>query len=143
MSGRRSRNKGARTERAIAKVLQANGFAAVKVSRAYQPGHDIVLPMIGRDLSVEVKARADGAIWLLVSGSKSQPLRWRNLARSIRALKPANTDWACIAGCAARLPSARICRSIRLKTLAAARRLIDWTNDGQSILWRVALVGIA
>ena len=60
MSGRRSRNKGARTERAIARVLQANGFAAVKVSRAYQPGHDIVLPMIGRDLSVEVKARADG-----------------------------------------------------------------------------------
>jgi len=60
MSGRRSRNKGARTERAIAKALQANGFAAVKISRAYQPGHDIVLPFNGRDLCVEVKARADG-----------------------------------------------------------------------------------
>ena len=60
MSGRRSRNKGARTERAIAKVLQANGFAAVKVSRAYQPGHDIVLPLVGCDLCVEVKARAGG-----------------------------------------------------------------------------------
>jgi len=60
MSGRRSRNKGARTERAIAKALQANGLAAVKVSRAYQPGHDIVVPVAGRDLSVEVKARADG-----------------------------------------------------------------------------------
>jgi Holliday junction resolvase len=60
MSGRRSRDKGARTERAIAKALQANGFTAVKVSRAYQLGHDIVLPMIGRDLCVEVKARADG-----------------------------------------------------------------------------------
>jgi Holliday junction resolvase len=60
MSGRRSRDKGARTERAIAKVLQANGFAAVKISRAYQPGHDIVLSLIGRDLCVEVKARAGG-----------------------------------------------------------------------------------
>ena len=37
MSGRRSRDKGARTERAIAKVLQANGFAAAKISRVYQP----------------------------------------------------------------------------------------------------------
>jgi Holliday junction resolvase len=60
MSGRRSRDKGARTERAIAKALQANGLAAVKVSRAYQPGHDIVLPLVGRDLYLEVKARADG-----------------------------------------------------------------------------------
>jgi hypothetical protein len=33
---------------------------AVKVSRAYQPGHDIVLSLIGRDLCVEVKVRADG-----------------------------------------------------------------------------------
>jgi Holliday junction resolvase-like predicted endonuclease len=60
MSGRRSRDKGARTERAIAKVLQANGFAAAKISSAYQPGHDIVLSLSGRDLCVEVKARAGG-----------------------------------------------------------------------------------
>ena len=60
MSGRRSRDKGARTERAIAKVLRANGFAATKISRAYQPGHDIVLSLNGRDLCVEVKARAGG-----------------------------------------------------------------------------------
>ena len=60
MSGRRSRDKGARTERAIAKALQANGLAAVKVSRAYQPDHDIVLPLRGRDLGIEVKTRADG-----------------------------------------------------------------------------------
>lgn len=60
MSGRRSRDKGARTERAIARVLQGQGIAAVKVSRAYRPGHDIVLPLQGRDLCVEVKARADG-----------------------------------------------------------------------------------
>jgi hypothetical protein len=60
MSGRRSRDKGTRTERAIAKVLRANGFAATKISRAYQPGHDIVLSLSGRDLCVEVKARAGG-----------------------------------------------------------------------------------
>ena len=60
MSGRRSRDKGARTERAIAKALQANGFAAAKVSRAYLPGHDILLPLNGRDLCAEVKAGADG-----------------------------------------------------------------------------------
>jgi Holliday junction resolvase len=58
MSGRRSCDKVARTERAIAEVLQANGFAAAKLSRAYQPGHDIVLSLSGRDLCVEVKARA-------------------------------------------------------------------------------------
>jgi hypothetical protein len=60
MSGRRSHDKGARTERAVARVLQANGFAAAKISRAYQPGHDIVLSLNGRDLCVEVKARAGG-----------------------------------------------------------------------------------
>jgi hypothetical protein len=31
-----------------------------RLSRAYQPGHDIVVPLMGRDLCVEVKARADG-----------------------------------------------------------------------------------
>jgi Holliday junction resolvase len=60
MSSRRSRDKGARTERAVAKVLRANGFAAAKISSAYQAGHDIVLSLNGRDLCVEVKARADG-----------------------------------------------------------------------------------
>jgi Holliday junction resolvase len=60
MSGRRSPDKGARTERAIAKALQANRLAAVKISRGYQPGRDIVLPLKWRDLCVEMKARADG-----------------------------------------------------------------------------------
>jgi hypothetical protein len=54
MSGRRSRDKGARIERAIAEVRRANG------SSAYQPVHDIVLSLSDRDLCVEVKARADG-----------------------------------------------------------------------------------
>jgi hypothetical protein len=57
--GVRSRDKGNRVERMIARMLTANGFAA-KISRAYQPGHDIVLSLSGRDLCVEVKASADG-----------------------------------------------------------------------------------
>ena len=60
MSGRRSRDKGAHIERAIAKVLQGDGVAATKIGRAYQPGHDIVPSLTGRDLCVEVKVRADG-----------------------------------------------------------------------------------
>jgi Holliday junction resolvase len=33
MSGRRSRDKGARTERAIAKLLQANGFTTAEIAK--------------------------------------------------------------------------------------------------------------
>ena len=55
MSGRRSRDKGARTERAIAKLIGAR-----KVSRAYQAGHDLVLEIGDRVLTIEVKCRADG-----------------------------------------------------------------------------------
>ena len=64
MSGRGSRNKGARTERGIVKVLQASGIAAVRVPLSGAAGGrfagDIVLPLMGRNLCVEVKARADG-----------------------------------------------------------------------------------
>jgi AAA domain/Archaeal holliday junction resolvase (hjc) len=64
MSGRRSRSKGARTERSIVSALQAKGIAAVRVPLSGAVGGrfggDIVLPLIGRDLCVEVKARADG-----------------------------------------------------------------------------------
>jgi hypothetical protein len=64
MSGRRSRNKGARTERGIVNALKAGGIAAVRVPLSGACGGrfagDIVLPLMGRDLRVEVKARADG-----------------------------------------------------------------------------------
>jgi Holliday junction resolvase len=64
MSGRRSRSKGARTERGIVNALQANGVAAVRVPFSGACGGrfagDIVLPLMGRELCVEVKARADG-----------------------------------------------------------------------------------
>ena len=64
MSGRRSRDKGARLERAIVHALQAGGFAAERVPLSGTAGGrysgDIVLPLMGRDLCLEVKARADG-----------------------------------------------------------------------------------
>ncbi len=64
MSGRRSRSKGARTERSIVKLLQAGGLAAVRVLLSGAVGGrfagDIVLPLLGHDLCVEVKARAQG-----------------------------------------------------------------------------------
>jgi Holliday junction resolvase len=64
MSGRRSRSKGARTERSIVRALQANGVAAVHVPLSGAVGGrfagDIVLPLMGRDLCGEVKARAAG-----------------------------------------------------------------------------------
>jgi Holliday junction resolvase len=64
VSGRRSREKGARTERAIVHALQAKGFAAARVPLSGAVGGrfggDVVMSLIGRDLCIEVKARADG-----------------------------------------------------------------------------------
>ena len=64
MSGRRSRRKGARTERNIVAALQAHGIAAIRVPLSGAVGRrfagDIILPLTGRDLCLEVKARADG-----------------------------------------------------------------------------------
>jgi Holliday junction resolvase len=60
MSGRRSRDKGARTERAIVRLLQAQGIVATKISGMYKPGADISMPLLGYDRMVEVKCRADG-----------------------------------------------------------------------------------
>jgi Holliday junction resolvase len=64
MSGHHSRSRGARTERGIVKVLQASGIATVRVPLSGAVGGrfagDSVLPLLGRDLCVEVKARADG-----------------------------------------------------------------------------------
>jgi Holliday junction resolvase len=63
MSGRRSRSKGTRTECSIVNALQAKGIAAVRVPLSGAAGGrfagDIVLPLLGRDFLVEVKARAD------------------------------------------------------------------------------------
>jgi hypothetical protein len=60
MSGNRSRDKGAKTERAIGRLLQAHGFAATKISGLYKPGADISMSLLGSDRAVEVKCRATG-----------------------------------------------------------------------------------
>jgi hypothetical protein len=88
MSGRRSRRKGARTERSIVNALHAKGIAAVRVPLSGAVGGrfaaDIVLPLIGRDPCAQVKARADGFrelyCWLdgrdmlIVKADRQEPL---------------------------------------------------------------------
>jgi Holliday junction resolvase len=88
MSGRRSRSKGVRTERSIVALLKASGFAAERVPLSGWAGGpfagDIVLPLIGRDLCVEVKCRAQGFrefyAWLnkrdvlIVKADRQEPL---------------------------------------------------------------------
>lgn len=64
MSGRRSRDKGARVERNIVRTLKAGGFAAERVPLSGAAGGrfsgEVVLALQGRDLCLEVKARSDG-----------------------------------------------------------------------------------
>jgi hypothetical protein len=60
MSGRRSRDKGARTERAIVRLLQGQGIVAEKISGMYKPGADLRVPLLAVDRAVEVKCRAAG-----------------------------------------------------------------------------------
>lgn len=59
--GRGSRDKGNRLERAIVKPLQDAGHGAERVplSGSSYLG-DLTVPLLGRDLCVEAKARADG-----------------------------------------------------------------------------------
>jgi hypothetical protein len=60
MSGRRSRDKGARAERAIVRLLRGQGIVAEKISGMYRPGADLRVPLLAVDRSVEVKCRAAG-----------------------------------------------------------------------------------
>jgi Holliday junction resolvase len=60
MSGRASRRKGQRTERAIVRLLQGAGFAATKTSRTGYSGPDLSIPLLDRDLRCEVKCRSNG-----------------------------------------------------------------------------------
>ena len=96
---RRSRSKGARTERCIVNALKANGIVAVRVPLSGAVGSrfagDIILPLMGRDLCVEVKARADGFrehySWLggrdvlIVKADRQEPLVvvWLSMAAEI------------------------------------------------------------
>jgi hypothetical protein len=62
--GRASRDKGNRLERAIVKLLQDRGLGAERVPLSGSAGGsyagDLTVPILGRDLVVEAKARANG-----------------------------------------------------------------------------------
>jgi hypothetical protein len=62
--GRASRDKGNRLERAIVKLLQDRGLGAERVPLSGSAGGsysgDLTVPILGRDLVVETKARANG-----------------------------------------------------------------------------------
>jgi len=60
MSGRRSRDKVARAECAIVRLLQGQGIGAEKISGMYKPGADLRVPLRAVDRAVEVKCRAAG-----------------------------------------------------------------------------------
>jgi Holliday junction resolvase len=104
MSGRRSRDKGARTERGIVHALQSNGFAAARVPLSGAAGGrfsgDVVLSLMGRDLCLEVKVRSDGFRelygWLdkrdvlIVKADRQEPLVVVRLALAAEIAKQAN-----------------------------------------------------
>jgi Holliday junction resolvase len=62
--GRGARQKGNRLERALVRALQDNGFAAERVPLSGSAGGsytgDLTIPLLGRDLRVEAKARGNG-----------------------------------------------------------------------------------
>ncbi len=102
MSGRRSRDKGCRVERGIVRALQAHGFAAARVPLSGAAGGrfagDAVVPLMGRDLCLEVKARADGFrelySWLdgrdllIVKADRREPLVVTRLSLAAEIGKP-------------------------------------------------------
>jgi hypothetical protein len=102
MSGRRSRDKGVRVERGIVRALQAEGFAAARVPLSGAAGGrfagDVVMPLMGRDLCLEVKARAEGFrelySWLngrdvlIVKADRQEPLVVVRLSLAAEIAKP-------------------------------------------------------
>lgn len=62
--GKKSRDKGARTERHLVNYLQSEGFAAERVPLSGASGGrfkgDVSVPLQGADRRLEVKCRADG-----------------------------------------------------------------------------------
>jgi hypothetical protein len=62
--GRRSRDKGNRTERALVRLLQDAGFGAERIPLSGSAGGkfsgDLSVPLLGIDRTAEVKARANG-----------------------------------------------------------------------------------
>lgn len=88
MSGSGPRSKGVRTERRIVALLKASGIMAERVPLSGACGGrfagDIVAPLLGRDLCIEVKCRGqgfreiyswlDGRDVLIVKADRREPL---------------------------------------------------------------------
>jgi Holliday junction resolvase len=86
--GRRSRQEGDRTERAIVRHLRGHGFAAERVPLSGRVGGrfvgDVMVPLLGADRVIEVKCRVDGfrelyrwcdgADLLIVKRDRAEPL---------------------------------------------------------------------
>ena len=86
--GRGARQKGNGLERALVRALRGNGFAAERVPLSGSAGgsytSDLTVPLLGRDLRVEAKARGNGfqqlyswlngADLLIVRADRSEPL---------------------------------------------------------------------
>jgi Holliday junction resolvase len=101
--GRASRQKGNRLERALVRALQDNGFAAERVPLSGSAGGsytgDLTVPLLGRDLRVEAKARGsgfqqlygwlNGADLLIVRADRSEPLVVLPLRLAIEIAKAA------------------------------------------------------
>jgi Holliday junction resolvase len=106
MSGARHRRKGNRLERALVRALQDNGFAAERVPLSGSVGGsytgDLTVPLLGRDLRVEAKARGHGfsqlyswlagADLLIVRADRSEPLVIVPLRLAIEIAKAAENS---------------------------------------------------
>jgi Holliday junction resolvase len=106
MSGRAPRRKGDRLERALVRALQDNGFAAERVPLSGSAGGsytgDLTVPLLGRDLRIEAKARGtgfnqlyrwlDGADLLIVRADRSEPLVVVPLKLAIEIAKAAEQN---------------------------------------------------
>jgi Holliday junction resolvase len=108
MSGRAPRRKGDRLEHALVRALQEHGFAAERVPLSGSAGgsytSNLTVPLLGRDLRIEAKARgtgfnqlyswlngADGADLLIVRADRSEPLVVVPLKLAIEIAKAA--EW--------------------------------------------------
>ncbi len=103
MSGKHSRNKGAREERAIVRYLQEHGFASERVPLSGAAGGrysgDIVWPLLGVDRVGEIKIRARGfaqlyawlkdADFLIVRADHHPPLLIMPLSAAMAVAKTA------------------------------------------------------
>jgi Holliday junction resolvase len=142
MSGNGPRNKGARTECGVVKALQASGIAAVHVplsgAAGGRFGGDVILPLMGRDLCVEVKARAAGFrelySWLtggdvlIVKADRQEPLV---IVRLSLAAEIAN--WSLIMPRRpAQITQADVARIIRAAKLTGASEVVfDMSDSGR------------